>query len=154
MWHGHVMDGGKTQRGESQVYTCRLAFSCNLGRSNAESQFMFQTNGPSFCDQNWLFVFSVDQEAVRQKLPSLKGTKVRDSLGRSGEIRARSWQAPSPHPTAVTAAVLPPEPVEQWPKKLKLIKPLLFCYHCLKCSGIIWSCFGGWVGWGNGHGCG
>ena len=107
----------KNTHGESQACTCHLAFSCNLGRSDAGSQFMFQTNGPSFCDQNWLFVFSVDQEVVRQKLPSLKGTKVRDSLGRSGEIRARSWQAPSPHPpTAVMAAVLPPVPWNNWLK--------------------------------------
>lgn len=57
---------------------------------------MFKTNGTSFCDQNRLLVFIVDKEAVRQKLPSLKGTKMRESLGRSGEIKGKALIGPLP----------------------------------------------------------
>ena len=124
-----------------------MEFSCNLGWSNAESQFMFKTNGTSFCDRNRLLVFIVDKESARQKLPSLKGTKMRESLGRSGEIKGKALIGPlPPHPTIIILAVLPRSAVEQLTRRLIRKEPLPFCY-CREAVELFCLHLGGWVGW-------
>lgn len=116
-----------------------------MGWSNAESSFMFKTNGTSFCDQKRLLRCGVAPEAARQKPPSRTGTGPQCEAICWWEQRNKGQGVDRPPEYLILLSSL----LHQRSNGLEnscFEKCLLFWYYYLKCCGIAWSRLGGWVG--------